>query len=64
MSKQKKDLPNRFVQQLVRHGGSYTDVFSWDRVGSIYGGNDDITFSSQHQSDLVTLKEYVIVCNK
>ena len=46
MSEQKKDLPNRFVEQLLGHGGSYTDVFAWDRVGSIYGGNNDITSSS------------------
>ena len=48
MSEQKKDLPNRFVEQLLGHGGSYTDVFfHWDRVGTIYdGNNDDITSSS------------------
>ena len=46
MSEQKKDLPSRFVEELLRHRGSYTDVFAWDRVGSIYGGNNDITSSS------------------
>ena len=46
MIEQKKDLPNRFVEELSRHWGSYTDVFTWDRVGSIYSGNNDITSSS------------------
>ena len=59
MSEQKKDGPNIFVEQLLGYGGSYTDIFAWDRLGSIYGGNNDITTSST----LITPCHIEGVCN-
>ena len=46
----KKDFLNRLVEQLLGYGGSFTDAFAWDRVGSIYGQNNDITSSSTSTS--------------
>ena len=56
MSEQKKDVPNRFEEQLLGYGGSYKDVFfietEWEQ------STMEIMTTShppQHRSHLVAL---------
>ena len=39
MSGQKEDLPTRFVEQLLGHGGSYIGILSLRQSNSGHGGS-------------------------